>query len=65
MVANPEKFKSIIVTKDRHDTSGTNFEFSGKTIKSGTKVELLEISIDKSSHLIIISLRYVVKLLAS
>ena len=32
MVANPEKFKFIIITKDRQDTSEINFEFSGKMI---------------------------------
>ena len=67
MVANPEKFKFIIITKDRQDTSEINFEFSGKMIKPCTKVELLEISIDIAMKLtlIIMSLRYVVNLLAS
>ena len=46
MVANPEKFKSIITTKDRQETSGINFEFSGKMIKSRTKVIRIRISID-------------------
>ena len=46
MVANPEKFTAITMTKDRQDTSGINFEFSGKMIKPCTKVELLGISID-------------------
>ena len=46
MVANPGKFKSFIITKNRQDTSGINFEFPGKMIKSCTKVELLGISID-------------------
>ena len=50
MAVNPEKFKSIIITKDKQDTSGIYFEFSGKMIKSCTKVgqlhEVLGISID-------------------
>ena len=40
MVANPEKFKSIIITKLRQDTSGINIEFSGNMIKSCTQVKM-------------------------
>ena len=46
MIYIVDKFKSIISTKDRQDTSGINFEFSGKMMNSCTKVELLGISID-------------------
>ena len=46
MVAYPEKIKSIIITKDRQDTSGINFDSSRRMIKFSAKVELLGISID-------------------
>ena len=30
MIANPDKFKAIVLTKTDHNTAGTQLEFSGK-----------------------------------
>ena len=46
MAADPEKSKCIIITKDRQDTLGINFELSGKIIEFCMKVEPLGISTD-------------------
>ena len=34
MIANPNKFKAIVLTKTDHNTAGIRLEFSGKTILS-------------------------------
>ena len=46
MIANPEKFHSIIITKNRTDTAGNNFKIDNKIIKSESWVKLLGIKID-------------------
>ena len=44
MIANPDKFKAIMLTKTDHNTAG--MEFSGKTILSSNEIDLLGITID-------------------
>ena len=34
MIANPNKFKAIVLTKTDHNTAGIRLEFIGKTILS-------------------------------
>ena len=46
MIANPEKFHCIIISKDISDTSGIDINITNKTIKSEKYVKLLGISID-------------------
>ena len=46
MIANPEKFHCIIISKDISDTSGNDISITNKTIKSEKYVKLLGISID-------------------
>ena len=38
MIANPNKFKAIVLTKPDHNTAGIRLEFSGKTIPSTKKL---------------------------
>ena len=35
MIANPDKFKAIVLTETDHNIAGIRMEFSGKTILSG------------------------------
>ena len=46
MIANPDKFKAIILTKTDHNTAGIRLEFCGKTILSSNEIDLLGISTD-------------------
>ena len=48
MIANPEKFHSIILTKDRSSNSGLEVKIANKIIKTETSVKLLGITIDNS-----------------
>ena len=51
MIANPNKFKTIVLTKTDHNTAGIRMEFSGKTILSSNEMDLLVITIDTDSHI--------------
>ena len=46
MIANPEKFHCVIISKYISDTSGIDINITNKTIKSAKYVKLLGISID-------------------
>ena len=46
MIANPEKFKAIVLTKHDYQTAGSKFNFSGRTIHSSAEVDLLGIKLD-------------------
>ena len=46
MIANPEKFRALLVKKDRTDTTGHSISIHGKTIKSEDSVKLLGINLD-------------------
>ena len=46
MIANPEKFHSLIITKDKTDNSGIELTINNKSIKSEPYVKLLGIKID-------------------
>ena len=46
MIGNPDKFKAIIITKDRQQTENYELNFKGKSIYSSAKVDLLGITID-------------------
>ena len=46
MIANPDKFKAIMLTKTDHNTAGIRWEFSRKTILSSNEIDLLGITID-------------------
>ena len=46
MIANPDKFKVIVLYKDRRDTSGTKFNINNANILSEKEVTLLGIDID-------------------
>ena len=46
MIANPDKFKAIIITKERQQTENYELNFKGKSISSSAKVDLLGITID-------------------
>ena len=46
MIANPDKFKAIVLTKIDHNTAGIRLEFCGKTILSSNEIDLLGITID-------------------
>ena len=46
MIANPDKFKAIVLTKTDHNTAGIRLEFCGKTILSSNEIDLLGITID-------------------
>ena len=48
MIANPDKFHSIILTKDRNSNSGLEVKIANKIIKTETNVKLLGITIDSS-----------------
>ena len=47
MISNPDKFKAIILTKDRKDNSNLQLNFCDKKIKTSDKVQLLGITIDQ------------------
>ena len=65
MTANPDKFKAIILTKDRKDNSNLELIFCDETIKTSNKVQLLGITIDQRLSFDIISLKFVERLLVS
>ena len=46
MIANPGKFKAIVLSKNNIDTAGTKFQIREKAIYSSDKVDLLGIAID-------------------
>ena len=46
MIANPDKFKAIVIYKDRRDTSGTKLNINDAEIVSEKEVTLLGIDID-------------------
>ena len=46
MIANPEKFKAIVLTKHDEQTVGSEFNFSGITIYSSAEVDLLGVKLD-------------------
>ena len=49
MMANPNKFKAIVLTKTDHNTAGIRLEFSG--ILSSNEIDLLGVTIDTNSHI--------------
>ena len=46
MIANPGKFKAIVLSKNNIDTVGTKFQIREKVIYSSDKADLLGIAID-------------------
>ena len=46
MIANPDKFKAIGLTKTDHNTAGIKLKFSGKTILCSNEIDLLGVTID-------------------
>ena len=46
MIANPDKFKAIIIEKDRKDTSGTELNINDEIIKSSKEVILVGVTLD-------------------
>ena len=46
MIANPEKFKAIVLTKHDDQTAGSEFNFCGRTIYSSAEVDLLGVKLD-------------------
>ena len=46
MIANPEKFHALLISKDQSNTSGVNISIQGKSIKSEDSVKLLGIKLD-------------------
>ena len=51
MIANPNKFKAIVLTKTDHNTAGIRLEFSRKTILSTKEIDLLAVTTDTNSHI--------------
>ena len=51
IIANPNKFKAIVLTKTDHNTAGIRLEFSGKTIPSTKEIDLLGVTTDTDSHI--------------
>ena len=51
IIANPNKFKAIVVTKTDHNTAAIRLEFSGKTILSTKEIDLLGVTTDTNSHI--------------
>ena len=46
MIANPEKFKAVVLTKHDNQTACSEFNFSGRTIYSSAEVDLFGIKLD-------------------
>ena len=46
MIADPDKFNAIIITKSRQHTENYELNFKGKSVSSSAKVDLLGITID-------------------
>ena len=46
MIANPNKFQTIVLNKKRSDLTNTKFQIDNQVIKSVSSVELLGIQID-------------------
>ena len=46
MIANPDKFKTIVFTKTGQTTADIKLEFRGKTILSTNEIDLLVVTID-------------------
>ena len=51
MIANPNKFKAIVLTKTDHNTAGIRLSFSRKTILFGNEIHLLGVTIESYSHI--------------
>ena len=51
MIANPNKFKAIVLTKTDLNTSGIRLEFNGKANLSGNEIDLLGVTIATDSHI--------------
>ena len=51
MIANPNEFKAIVLTKTDHNTAGIRLEFSGKTIPSTIEIDLLGVTTDTDSRI--------------
>ena len=47
MIANPDKFHAVLVTKGRDDTKGEKLMIQGKQIQSENAVRLLGVNIDQ------------------
>ena len=50
MIANPDKFKAIVIKKDGQDTSGITFRINDQEIQSSKEVTLLGIRIDNKLY---------------
>ena len=46
MIANPDKFKAIVITKNGQDTTGTKLKINNEVIDSSSEVTLLGVVID-------------------
>ena len=51
MIANPNKFKAIVLTETDHNTASIRLEFDGKTIISSNEIDLLGVTIDTASRI--------------
>ena len=51
MIANPNKFKAIVLAKTDHNTAGIRLEFSRKTIPSTKEIDLLGVTTDTNSNI--------------
>ena len=46
MIANPEKFRALLIKKEQTNKTGGNFNIQGKTFKSEETVKLPGINLD-------------------
>ena len=46
MIANPDKFKAIVLTNTDHNAAGIRLEFRWKTILSSNEIDLPGVTID-------------------
>ena len=46
MIANPDKFKTIVLTETDHNTAGIRLEFSRKTILFSNEIDLPGVTTD-------------------
>ena len=58
MIANPDKFHAVLVTKGRDDTTGEKLMIQGEQIQSENAVRLLGVKIYRSLKVISSLLRY-------
>ena len=49
MIANPDKFQTLIIRKHKKDRSGNNKKIQNKNILSETYVKLLGVKIDNKA----------------